>query len=68
MMITFYLIPNEWWWLLLGFILFRLFDIVKPWPISWLDKRVDGGFGIMIDDVIAGVFAFAVLLVLGRFI
>ncbi len=42
-----------------GFILFRLFDIVKPWPISWLDKHCHGGFGIMIDDVIAGVAALA---------
>jgi phosphatidylglycerophosphatase A len=46
---------------LIGFLLFRLFDIWKPWPISWLDKRVHGGFGIMIDDVIAGIFA-AILL------
>ncbi len=43
--------------LILGFILFRLFDILKPWPISWLDKRVSGGLGIMIDDIVAGVFA-----------
>jgi phosphatidylglycerophosphatase A len=41
----------------LGFVLFRVFDIVKPWPISWLDKHVSGGFGIMIDDVLAAVFA-----------
>jgi phosphatidylglycerophosphatase A len=41
----------------IGFVLFRLFDIFKPWPISWLDKHVSGGFGIMIDDVLAAVFA-----------
>ena len=41
----------------LGFVLFRFFDIVKPWPISWLDQQVSGGFGIMIDDVLAAVFA-----------
>jgi len=40
-----------------GFTLFRLFDIFKPWPISWLDRHVSGGFGIMIDDVLAAVFA-----------
>lgn len=40
-----------------GFALFRLFDIWKPWPIGWVDKRVQGGFGIMVDDVIAGVAA-----------
>ena len=42
--------------------LFRFFDILKPWPIKWLDQHVQGGFGIMIDDVLAGVFAGAVLL------
>jgi phosphatidylglycerophosphatase A len=49
------------WWPLLGFALFRLFDIVKPFPISWLDKQVDGGLGIMIDDIVAGSFAFICL-------
>ena len=43
--------------LALGFVLFRLFDIIKPWPISWLDKHVGGGLGIMIDDVMAGLAA-----------
>ena len=51
-------------WLLAGFVLFRLFDIAKPWPICSLDRRVHGGFGIMLDDVVAGVFA-AVILTLG---
>lgn len=41
----------------LGFVLFRFFDIVKPWPIRWLDEHVSGGFGIMIDDVLAAVAA-----------
>lgn len=40
-----------------GFILFRVFDIFKPWPISWLDKHVQGGFGIMVDDVAAAIAA-----------
>jgi len=57
-------VPAEPVWILAGFALFRLFDIAKPWPIKWLDKQVHGGFGIMIDDVLAGVFA-AVLLQLG---
>ncbi|MCG7530640.1 phosphatidylglycerophosphatase A [Psychrobium sp. MM17-31] len=43
--------------LVVGFVLFRFFDIVKPWPIKLLDRHVKGGFGIMIDDVLAGVFA-----------
>lgn len=43
--------------LIVAFVLFRFFDIVKPWPIKLLDRHVKGGFGIMIDDVLAGVFA-----------
>lgn len=48
-------------WLALGFVLFRFFDIVKPWPISLLDRKVPGGFGIMLDDLAAGLLALAVL-------
>lgn len=59
--ITMIALPFHWAWILAGFVLFRFFDIIKPWPISWLDKRVEGGFGIMIDDVIAGVFALVIL-------
>jgi len=55
--ITLFLIPFEWQWLVLGFILFRFFDIIKPWPINYLDKYAKGGFGIMIDDVLAGIYA-----------
>ncbi len=44
-------------YLALGFALFRLFDIVKPWPISWADRRLKGGFGVMFDDVLAGLAA-----------
>jgi phosphatidylglycerophosphatase A len=54
----------RWWMVPSGFALFRLFDVWKPWPICWLDQRVKGGFGVMIDDVIAGIFA-AVVLALG---
>jgi phosphatidylglycerophosphatase A len=49
--------PAGWPWILVGFVLFRLFDIWKPWPISWLDRRIGGGFGIMLDDLVAGAFA-----------
>lgn len=59
--ITMLWLPLHWQTLLLGFVLFRLFDIVKPWPISWLDKKVHGGVGIMLDDVVAGVFALVAL-------
>ncbi|MGH8460544.1 MAG: phosphatidylglycerophosphatase A family protein [Stenotrophobium sp.] len=47
----------RWPWLIAAFLLFRLFDILKPWPIRWLDQKVKGGFGIMIDDVLAAIFA-----------
>ncbi len=42
---------------LAAFLLFRLFDIWKPWPISWVDNNVKGGLGILLDDLIAGLFA-----------
>jgi phosphatidylglycerophosphatase A len=50
-----------WWAVVLGFALFRLFDVWKPWPIRWLDRHLKGGLGVMVDDVIAGIFAAAVL-------
>jgi phosphatidylglycerophosphatase A len=56
-LITMWLVPFSWKGLLLGFVLFRIFDIIKPWPISWIDRKVQGGLGIMLDDVLAGVFA-----------
>lgn len=57
--ITMFLVPLSWVNILLGFILFRLFDVLKPWPIKVLDRQVKGGFGIMIDDVLAGFMALA---------
>ena len=59
--ITMFLAPTGWQYWVAGFVLFRLFDIVKPWPIRWLDRHVEGGLGIMIDDVLAGVMACACL-------
>ncbi len=53
--------PSGWEWVLLGFCLFRLFDIWKPWPIKVIDRKVEGGFGIMLDDVVAALFAWGVL-------
>ncbi len=60
-LVTMTLAPPGWVWILTGFALFRLFDVLKPWPIRWLDRRVHGGFGIMLDDLVAGVFAALVL-------
>ncbi len=55
--VTMFMAPAGWLWMLVGFVLFRLFDIVKPWPIRWLDEKVHGGFGIMLDDLVAGILA-----------
>ena len=55
--ITMAFLPSNYVMLLVGFLLFRFFDIVKPWPIGWLDKKVSGGLGIMLDDIVAGVAA-----------
>jgi len=66
-LITMFMMPHGAYWLLAGFILFRFFDAVKPWPISWFDKNIHGGFGIMLDDVIAGVFSLFCLLLLQQF-
>lgn len=57
------LVPREWPWLLAGFVVFRVVDIVKPWPISWCDRNVHGGLGIMLDDVLAGVVTLGLLTV-----
>ena len=60
--------PQGWLWVILGFALFRFFDIVKPGPIGWLDKNTHGGFGIMVDDILAGFFAFICIQILAAFI
>lgn len=59
--ITMIAIPVSWQSIVVGFILFRIFDILKPWPISIADKQVTGGFGIMLDDIIAGILACALM-------
>lgn len=60
-LITMIAAPAGWQWWLAGFVLFRFFDIIKPWPIAWVDRRVQGGMGIMLDDMLAAVFAWGVL-------
>ncbi|MDT8439535.1 MAG: phosphatidylglycerophosphatase A [Wenzhouxiangellaceae bacterium] len=55
------LMPADWRWWLAAFVLFRVFDVLKPWPIGWLDRRVHGGLGIMLDDLVAALFALALL-------
>jgi phosphatidylglycerophosphatase A len=60
-LITMLFAPAGWVWVVIGFVLFRLFDIWKPYPIRWIDKKVSGGLGIMLDDVLAGIYALIVL-------
>ena len=55
-LVTLFLIPYHWVLVILGFILFRIFDIVKPWPIRPLEK-IKHGYGVMLDDIVAGVFS-----------
>ena len=59
--ITMIAVPVTWQWIVAGFVLFRVFDIVKPWPVKVVDTRMTGGFGIMFDDVLAGLYALACL-------
>ena len=60
-LITMFMAPAGWEWVVLGFFLFRLFDIWKPFPIRQLERRIRGGFGNMFDDALAAVYAWLVL-------
>ncbi|MBW2038391.1 MAG: phosphatidylglycerophosphatase A [Deltaproteobacteria bacterium] len=53
--------PPSWSYILAGFVLFRVFDILKPPPIRFLERRVKGGYGVVLDDVLAGIYAHVVL-------
>lgn len=69
-MVPFWLIlaltPKSWLWQAAAFVLFRFFDIVKPPPVRWADQRVKGGFGVMLDDLIAAGYTLLVLALLKR--
>lgn len=65
-LVTMWIIPFSWKAVAIGFILFRIFDIFKPWPIGLIDRQLKGGMGIMMDDVLAGVYALGVLLVIDK--
>lgn len=66
--ITMLFAPAGWIWIVIGFILFRLFDIWKPWPVSFADQNVRGGLGIMLDDVLAGIYALFFLQLINYFV
>lgn len=63
-LVTMIAAPAGWPWIVLGFVLFRIFDIWKPWPVSVADQKLHGGLGIMLDDIIAGIYALIVLQVI----
>jgi len=54
-------VPAHPLWIILGFVFFRIFDILKPFPVGWLDGHIHGGLGIMLDDVVAGLYALLVV-------
>ncbi len=54
--LTLFLLPDGLHWIAIGFAVFRFFDILKPWPVSWADQKLHGGFGSMLDDALAGVY------------
>ncbi len=60
-LVTMVAAPPGWLWVVAGVVLFRVLDILKPWPIGAVDRRLRGGWGIMLDDVVAGVMASGVL-------
>ena len=61
MWIALFALPNAIWTLVLGFVLFRYLDIKKPLLIGYIDRNVEGGLGVMLDDVVAGVFTYMTL-------
>lgn len=63
-LVTMYAAPHGIKWIFIGFVLFRLFDIWKPQPIRWVDEKMTGGIGMILDDVLAGVYSFLVMRVL----
>jgi len=69
MWMTLMVIPLvSWQWVLIAFVLFRFFDMLKPWPIGWFDRQVGGGLGIMLDDIIAAIFAMVIVAALAHWL
>ena len=64
-LVTMFLAPAVPGAMILGFLLFRLFDIWKPWPVRWADNKMPGGLGVMVDDVLAGLYAWLALQFIG---
>ena len=66
-LVTMTAIPLDWRYMAAGFFLFRLFDVVKPQPARWFDRKLKNGYGVVLDDVAAGVYAWLCLMVISRF-
>ena len=64
--IALFAVPTGWYWALAAFVLFRFFDIAKPCPVNWADRKIEGGLGTMLDDAFAGVYALVCVQVLYR--
>jgi len=60
-LVAMYLIPYTWYWVLAGFVIFRIFDIWKPYPIKAIEKNLGVGLGIMADDIVAGLYTLLIL-------
>lgn len=67
-LVTMIAAPPGWIWIVIGVILFRIFDILKPWPISWVDQHLHSGFGMIFDDVLAGLCSCIIIQLLARLI
>ena len=67
-LVTMTAIPVDWRFMVAGFFLFRFFDIVKPPPANWFDRKLKNGYGVVLDDVAAGVYAWLCLVILARFL
>ncbi|MFI4970186.1 MAG: phosphatidylglycerophosphatase A [Lysobacterales bacterium] len=59
-------LARDWRWVVAAFVLFRVFDVWKPWPVSWADRAIEGGLGVMLDDVLAGTYAAIVIAIAAR--
>jgi phosphatidylglycerophosphatase A len=68
MFLTLVAAPQTWWAYAIGFLLFRAADIVKPWPASWCDRELHGGLGVMLDDLVAGLYAAAGTWIIARYL
>lgn len=68
MFISILAFPAEWYWAIVAFVLFRFFDILKPFPVNYADRKIGGGLGVMVDDVVAGLYAYLAGLLIMYFV